>query len=310
MRSKLIPCVVALLLATVPVAAAPQVQDDHVYDHPRKLDFLRNVIPDNRDFFLQIFRREAAFPVVTVLGSTALLIWKDQELVDAAHRLGTRWRISHDPDQTGRYGFHVGPTRLEFGFPKNLGQGMYFLGDGWLQLGTAGGFVAYGLTQDDNRALQTASQMAESVLASGVIVQTLKHVTGRESPFRSEKKGGTWRFFPNQIDYHKNVAKYDAFPSGHLAAGMASITVISSNYPEYPAICPIGYTLMGILSFQMMNNGVHWAGDYPLALALGYGFGKIAVNRGRKKAGRQASELTIRPLTAGSVRGFNLEYRF
>jgi hypothetical protein len=39
---------------------------------------------------------------------------------------------------------------------------------------------------------------------------------------------------------------------------------------------------MGLLSFQMMNNGVHWASDYPLALAIGYGLGKVAVSHGRK----------------------------
>lgn len=31
-----------------------------------------------------------------------------------------------------------------------------------------------------------------------------------------------------------------------------------------------------------MNNGVHWASDYPLGLALGYGLGKVAVSHGRK----------------------------
>ena len=41
-----------------------------------------------------------------------------------------------------------------------------------------------------------------------------------------------------EVEYHKNVAKHDAFPSGHLAAAMASVTVMSTNYPEYRAIKP------------------------------------------------------------------------
>jgi hypothetical protein len=30
-----------------------------------------------------------------------------------------------------------------------------------------------------------------------------------------------------------------------------------------------------------VNNGVHWASDYPLALALGGAVGKVVVQRGR-----------------------------
>jgi hypothetical protein len=211
------------------------------------------------------------------------LIWKDQALLDEAKRFGRRNDISQDIDQTGRYGVDLGFTKLEFAHPENWGQAMYFLGDGWLHFGIAGGFLGVGLTRDDHRALQTSSQIAESILASGLVVQVLKHITGRESPFTTQDRGGTWRFFPNQKEYHKNVAKHDAFPSGHLAAATATAVVISSNYAEYKAVKPVAYTLLGVLSFQMMNNGVHWAGDYPLALALGYGFAKIAVNRGRKK---------------------------
>jgi hypothetical protein len=42
--------------------------------------------------------------------------------------------------------------------------------------------------------------------------------------------------------------------------------------------------MMTMLGLQMMNNGVHWASDYPVALALGYGLGRIAVRRGRQEA--------------------------
>jgi len=87
---------------------------------------------------------------------------------------------------------------------------------------------------------------------------------------------------PDQIEYHKHVPKYDAFPSGHLATAMVMATVIAEKYPEKKFIQPIGYTLMTILSFEMVSNGVHWFSDYPLALAIGYSSGKITVFRGRK----------------------------
>ena len=33
--------------------------------------------------------------------------------------------------------------------------------------------------------------------------------------------------------------------------------------------------------FGMVNNGVHWASDYPLGIAMGYVFGKAATQLGR-----------------------------
>lgn len=82
--------------------------------------------------------------------------------------------------------------------------------------------------------------------------------------------------------YFRDVQKYDAFPSGHLATAMLTLTVISENYSEYALIKPVGYSLMALLAFQMMNNGVHWMSDYPLALAIGTVFGKSAVSHYRK----------------------------
>ena len=35
------------------------------------------------------------------------------------------------------------------------------------------------------------------------------------------------------------------------------------------------------LAFQMVNSGVHWYSDYPLAIYMGYTFAKIVVGRRR-----------------------------
>ena len=64
---------------------------------------------------------------------------------------------------------------------------------------------------------------------------------------------------------------------------MATVTVLSSNYPEKKWIKPVGYTVMGLTAWAMMNTEVHWISDYPLALALGYLSGKISSSRHLKK---------------------------
>ncbi len=152
------------------------------------------------------------------------------------------------------------------------------LGDGKSQFALAGIFAAYGLVSDDHRALRTGSQIVQAVLASGAVVQLLKHVTGRESPFTRSSPTGLWRFFPNQLDYLKHVPAYDAFPSGHICTALATVVVIAENYPESKWIRPVGYVVSGLVGVGMVNRGIHWYSDYPLGLALGYAFGMIAAH--------------------------------
>jgi hypothetical protein len=159
---------------------------------------------------------------------------------------------------------------------KSLSDIFVEIGDGKSQFGLAGAFALYGLSTSDNRALRTASQITQAVLASGLIVQVLKHITGRQSPFVSTKPDGRWDFFPNQINYHKHVPAYDAFPSGHLTTTLATVIVVAENYPNIKWIKPVGYTLTGLLAVSMVNTGIHWYSDYPLALVMGYTFGMIA----------------------------------
>ena len=153
---------------------------------------------------------------------------------------------------------------------------MVFTGDGRFQFGIVGVFGAYGYAFDDTRSLRTASELTEAILACGGVVQLLKHVTGRESPFVSTERTGDWVFFPNQIQYAKHTPHYDAFPSGHLATATATLVVIAENYPDAYWLKPFGYLSLAAISSSLVAYGVHWWSDYPLALVLGYSFGEIA----------------------------------
>lgn len=175
------------------------------------------------------------------------------------------------------------------------------LGDGKSQFALAGAFAAYGLLKDDQRALRTGSQIVQAVLASGAVVQVLKHMTGRESPFVRSSPTGIWRFFPNQIDYHKRVPAYDAFPSGHICTAMATVIVIAENYPETKWIRPVGYIISGLVGVGMVNRGIHWYSDYPLGLAIGYAFGMIAAHPERIMVGSGSSTTSTQLQIAPTV---------
>ncbi len=152
------------------------------------------------------------------------------------------------------------------------------MGDGRTQFALTGIFVGWGLLFKDERAIKTGSQILQVTISSGAFVQVLKHITGRESPVVSTQPAGQWKFFPSPLAYHRRVPAYDAYPSGHLTTMLGMIVVIAENYPEWKWVKPVGYTLSTLMALSMVNNGIHWYSDYPLAIYLGYEFGKIVAH--------------------------------
>ena len=152
------------------------------------------------------------------------------------------------------------------------------IGDGTTQFALAGTLGAYGLVFKDQKALRVGSQIVQAVLASGAVVQVLKHITGRESPFVRTTPFGVWKILPNQIDYHRRVPQFDAYPSGHICTSLATVIVVAENYPDVKWIRPAGYTFTTLVGLGMLSNGIHWMSDYPLGLFIGYYFGMLAAH--------------------------------
>jgi len=161
---------------------------------------------------------------------------------------------------------------------KNLSDFCANIGDGTTQFALAGSFGAYGLLFKDQKALRTGSQIVQAVLASGAVIQVLKHLSGRESPFVRTTPFGVWKILPNQIDYHRRVPQFDAYPSGHICTSITTVIVIAENYPDVKWIRPAGYTFTTLVGLGMLSNGIHWASDYPLGLFIGYYFGMLAAH--------------------------------
>jgi membrane-associated phospholipid phosphatase len=161
-------------------------------------------------------------------------------------------------------------------------------GDGKTTLGIAAAFALYGFVGDDTRALRTASGTVEALLASGIAVQVLKRIAGRESPQVMTQGRGAWRPFPGLKVYNSNQPRYYAFPSGHITTVMATVTVIAENYPEASWIRPVGYGIVGLTGVSLVNKGWHWYSDFPLAIVMGYTFGRIAAHHDDDAAGPEA----------------------
>lgn len=185
------------------------------------------------------------------------------------------------------------------------------IGDGRTQFGLAAAFGLYGLVSEDERAVRTASQIVQTIFASGTVVQVLKHITGRQTPNTATSPTGNWVFFPNQIEYAKHVSTYDAFPSGHVTTTLATVIVIAENYPEVWWVRPVGYAVTALVAFGMVGTGIHWYSDYPLAVALGYTFGMIAAHPERiPDAISVDKKLNIMPMLVDRGFGLSIGYRF
>jgi hypothetical protein len=249
------------------------------YVKPGLMDCIRYIPKDIAAFGKLSVQRDMLVWTGSALGATALLIPIDQPLVDASIQLGSNFNFD-----AGHSYSQLGPLRA---IPNDINSAVYYIGNGGTTVLLSGLFFALGSLNSDYRALNTSSELIEVLLGLGVITQSIKRITGRQSPgpaMVSGNPGGKWRPFPGIGEYQARTSNYDAMPSGHLATFMATITVIATNYPELQWIRPVGYILMGVMAFEMMSSKVHWASDYPLALLIGYGVGTIAANRRIHKA--------------------------
>ncbi|MGZ3789290.1 MAG: phosphatase PAP2 family protein [Bacteriovorax sp.] len=269
-----------LILLRTNISHAEVAVPSDQYERPKTFDFINDIPRSLKEGWEYSFNTKPAtlWAWGGVIASSVALYVYDEKIYKHAKILGNKLGLGND-DHTKPM-VKLGSVNI-FRGPTDFGSTMHFIGDGWLQAFIAGGFAINGSMTNDNRTLQTSSQIMNSLVSASIPTQILKRATGREDPNRTSKYRGRWRPFSSQ--YSKDVSAYDAVPSGHIMAATSTLTVIDTNYPEYHSVIrPVGYTLLTLLGFQMVNIGVHWASDYPLGIALGYVFGKVATTHGKK----------------------------
>lgn len=255
----------------------------HLYEKPKPFSFLTHVPKDVWGITKSPFEKNGWRGFLGVTVASAILIKYDQQLLDDAMKFGRQIHLQPQTDYKVLINIKNSSGGIKiFKVPKNLNSAFYTFGEGWIGAAIGGGFWVQGKLSHNYRSLQTASDLLEGFTSAAVLTQFIKRTTGRESPFMRTEPGGKWTLLPSFNDFKNNTSAYDAFPSGHLATMMTTVTILSENYPENRWIKPIGYTLIGLTGFAMMNTEVHWAGDYPLALAIGYLNGKIITGRHKK----------------------------
>jgi len=212
----------------------------------------------------------------TILGTTAVLYHYDPDLYQGIQNDGRRWNIGSDDDSKTLIkccGIDI------FRAPSDTGATLYFLGDGWVHAGAGIIFLADGYFTENVRPWNTGIEILHGLGVATIFDQTLKRAFGRQSPGVATADRGEFRPFPSIPSYQRNTSSYDAMPSGHIMTATLAFTVVDSNYPEYlPYLYPLEGVWLAALGFEMVNNGVHWASDYPLGIGIGYFVGKMSLH--------------------------------
>lgn len=256
----------------------------YTYKKPKFSDCITKIPKDLVGTFHKMGEPENLVALGVSVLTTAVLIPSDQTILEKSRNLGEKLGLKSEAIYN-----NFGPLS---NIPPNITSAIYLIGNGTTPILLSMGFATYGLIKNDYRSMNTATGLIESLAVSGVFSQTIKRVSGRQSPapaLEDGYPGGDWNPFPSFSAFAKHTPNYDAFPSGHMMTVTSALYVIMGNYPEVKWIKPVGFTLIGVLGFEMIQANVHWASDYPIAMVMGYIIGK---NIGNSKMTKSNQNLT------------------
>ncbi len=147
------------------------------------------------------------------------------------------------------------------------------LGTGTISVGLFGSYLSYGIFTNDKKSTQIGKIGLESFLASGLGVQIMKYLFGREQPNVATQPGGKWNgplsYFRRNNLRTRGIASFDAFPSGHTTTAFAAATTISDAYDE-PWISYISYSFASGIAISRVMERMHWMSDCFVGGLIGY----------------------------------------
>lgn len=167
------------------------------------------------------------------------------------------------------------------------------LGNGTLSFGLFGGYLGYGIIFDNERATRVGKIGLESFAVSGIAVQIMKYIFGREQPNVATRSGGSWNgplsYFRRNPGTSKGIASYDAFPSGHTTTVFAAATVLADMYDE-PWVGYASYSLASVVAISRVMERTHWVSDCFVGGLIGF-----LATRSVEKMNSFPSNLTFGP---------------
>src|SRR5206468_2506467 len=142
-----------------------------VYERPKNWSFITNVPGDLWQLAKSPFQPENIPGLAIVTFSTGLLILRDQAFLDGARQFASNIHLHDETNYT--IALKMGHTKL-VKIPNNINTALYQMGEGGTSMLLAGGMFVYGKIKHDYRASQTASDITEAFITTGLATQLLK----------------------------------------------------------------------------------------------------------------------------------------
>ena len=223
---------------------------------------------------------------------------KDWALV-AGMSVLTGYLISNDESIYSRFKAYQGKNK----WVDDVSPIMTLLGDGNVSLGISGFFYLSGFALKDEKAKDTGKLVLMSLIHSGVVVQLLKHLTGRQRPEAEngiDRWDGPSGFFKRYKDNRDMY--YDAFPSGHTITVWSTATVIAHQYNKSVFVPILSYGLATLSGLSRITEDTHWLSDVFVGAVLGFAIGKFIYRKRSRK-------FMVMPLIGNGKTGINIGFK-
>jgi membrane-associated phospholipid phosphatase len=160
----------------------------------------------------------------------------------------------------------------------NLSPKVTMLGDWGVDCGIAGLFFLGGVLLRDAKARDTGLMAWETLLHTGILVQVVKHLAGRQRP-RIENGIDYWYGPAAFLKRYEqgSFSRYDSFFSGHTVSAWSLATVIAENYKNHLWVPVTCYGLATLVGLSRLTEDDHWLSDVFVGAVLGYAVGKMVV---------------------------------
>jgi len=140
-------------------------------------------------------------------------------------------------------------------FPRDFDIAVGSAGNPATHLALAGAGYLYGLLHEQPQTKQAASSLMEALALNGLMNIGLKLAAQDQTP----------------------NDEYYGWPSGHTSSTVTLATVMNEYYGPWVGV-PL-YALSGLVIYERMESGEHWASDVIFGAAMGYVIGSTVAQR-------------------------------
>ena len=151
---------------------------------------------------------------------------------------------------------------------RKFASGIGYLGHGVSLTLISSIIYLFGICFKKPKFSKSGIQAFVTLILSGLLSQTMKHLTGRSRPRLSTVeyfglKGPTFE------------SGWDSFPSGHAIAVFAVATILAKSFPRHSWIF---YSMAALVALCRVFSGSHFLTDVFAGACLGFLLGYLVIN--------------------------------